>query len=118
MLSSSAKTAVINVKVDTALKKQAVKLAEQIGVPLSLVVQGGLRQFIAKQGISFFSYQPYHSAVKRVAPKGAPALVPNAYLRQAIKEARRERAKGNHYTFDSVDQALKFLNSQRQVARV
>lgn len=107
---SKTKTSVINVKVDAALKSKAARLAEQLGIPLSLVVQGGLRQFITKQGISFFSYYPLVGASK--SPDVNP-LEPSPYLQQAIKEARRERAKGNNYTFDSAKEAIAFLDKKR-----
>ncbi|MDO8626501.1 MAG: hypothetical protein Q7K39_03565 [Candidatus Magasanikbacteria bacterium] len=101
------KTAVINLKVDKDLKIKAANLAEQLGIPLSVVVQGGLRQFVAKQGISFFSYQPLSGSgptANRIE------LKPSPYLQEAIKEARRERAKGNNYSFNSAAEAIKFLN--------
>lgn len=104
-----AKTAVINIKVDATLKSKAAKLAEQLGIPLSIVVQGGLRQFITKQGISFFSYQ----TTGDVAIVKDAHLNPSPYLRQAITEARQERAKGNNYTFNSAKEAINFLDKKR-----
>lgn len=109
MAKNKVKTAVINIKIDAALKSRAAQLAEQLGMPLSLVVQGGLRQFVTKQGISFFSYQP-EAEIRGDFKNNRGALNPSPYLRLAIKEARQERAKGNSYSFSSAAEAIKFLD--------
>ncbi len=44
---------VINVKTDSDLKKQAQRLADELGLPLSTVVSGYLREFIQNQEITF-----------------------------------------------------------------
>ena len=105
MQKNKIKDAVINIKVDANLKDKATRLAQALGMPLSLVIAGGLRQFIVKQGISFFTLQ---------SERGETAfaeLQPSAYLEEAITEARRERARGGHHSFSSAQEAVSFLNS-------
>lgn len=101
MAKTKTKTGVINLKIDAALKNEAARLAGQLGVPLSMVIQGSLRQFIAKRGISFFPYQEADLS----------ALKPSRYLQEAIAEARRERARGDYYSFGSAKEAQDFLGA-------
>ena len=105
MQKNKTKDAVINIKVDANLKDEATRLAQTLGVPLSLVIAGGLRQFVVKQGISFFTLKS--ELGKSVSAK----LQPSAYLEEAITEARRERARGEQYSFSSAQEAVSFLNS-------
>ena len=46
-------TTVMNVKVEAELKQQAQALAKQLGLPLSAVVSGFLRSFVATGEITF-----------------------------------------------------------------
>lgn len=93
------KTAVINVKVDAATKVNAARLAAKLGIPLSLIVQGSLREFISKRGISF-----YEDA----------ELKPSPYLIDAIRDARRERVNGKMQGFNSAKEAVAYL---RQITK-
>jgi len=43
----------MNVKIDADLKKQAQELAKKLGLPLSAVVSGFLRSFVATGEITF-----------------------------------------------------------------
>ena len=47
------KSAIINVKTDSKTKQAAQKLAEEIGLSLSAVINGQLKQFVRDQAITF-----------------------------------------------------------------
>ena len=53
---------VLTVKIDKKLKKQAQTLAEEVGLPLSTVVAGSLKEIIAKKEIRFSA--PYQMSAK------------------------------------------------------
>ena len=53
---------VLTVKIDKELKKQAQTLAEEVGLPLSTVVAGSLKEIIAKKEIRFSA--PYQMSAK------------------------------------------------------
>lgn len=46
-------TAVINIKTDPIVKAQAQKIAHDMGLSLSMVVNGALRQFIKTRTVTF-----------------------------------------------------------------
>ncbi len=46
------KTTVLNVKIDADLKKQAQELAKSLGLPVSIVVSSGLRNFVQTRSIT------------------------------------------------------------------
>lgn len=89
---------VLNVKTDVAVKKAAQKLAKEIGVPLSTIVNAHLKRFIEDRRVEF----------------QAP-LVPNARLRKVIERAETDARKGDtkNYSpaFDNVDDAIAWLES-------
>lgn len=43
----------LNIKVDTEVKKEAKKLATQLGLPISTVVNAQLKRFVAEKEIHF-----------------------------------------------------------------
>lgn len=87
---------VLNVKTDKEVKEQARQVAEELGLPLSSVVNALLKQFIRDREISF-SLKEY---------KATP------YLEELIAEAHAERERGDTVgPFDSVDDLMESLNS-------
>jgi addiction module RelB/DinJ family antitoxin len=88
---------VLNVKTDTDLKKQAQRLADELGLPLSTVVSGYLREFIQNREITFsnaprmspwlekiigeFEYD--YARGKNLSPKFGSAKAMFAHLKQA-----------------------------------
>lgn len=58
------KTQII-VKADKTVKKEAQKVAQQLGLPLSVVVNGYLRQFIRTKEINFSVESDLKPEVKR-----------------------------------------------------
>lgn len=68
---------VLNVKTDLDLKKQAQQLADELGLPLSTVVNGYLREFIQNREITF---------------SNAPRMSP--WLEKIIGEFEEDRRRG------------------------
>lgn len=73
---------VISVKVDKGVRDRARKVAKRIGVPLSMVVNRQLQQFVEEQRIEF-----------------RPPLVPNAKTRKILDEALRDIREGREDKF-------------------
>ncbi|OGG69122.1 hypothetical protein A3F27_03380 [Candidatus Kaiserbacteria bacterium RIFCSPHIGHO2_12_FULL_53_13] len=55
---------VISVKVDKDVRDKARKVAQKIGVPLSMVVNSGLRQFAQEERIVFQTEKSYRMSKK------------------------------------------------------
>lgn len=89
---------VLNAKVDADLKRQAQKLAKQLGIPLSLVVNGSLREFVQSRAITV-----------------SDAPQPSPYLEKIIAEFEEDYAKGRNMSpkFDSVEEMMAYLKQSR-----
>lgn len=46
----------LNIKIDSSLKKEAQKLAENFGLPLSTVISRKLKEFVEEREINFREY--------------------------------------------------------------
>lgn len=55
---------VISVKVDKDVRDRARKVSKRIGVPLSMVVNSGLRQFVQEERIVFQTEKVYRMTKK------------------------------------------------------
>lgn len=62
--------AILNIKTDPKLKKEAQKVAQEMGLPLSVVVNESLKTFVEKREITF----------------SAP-LIPNAKTARGLKKS-------------------------------
>lgn len=83
----------VNLKIDRSVKKQAQKMAEELGLSLSSVVNATLKQF-ARTGELELS----------LAPKITP------YLEEVVLEARRDYKEGKTSgPFDNADDLIKHL---------
>ena len=90
-------TAVITTKIDPQTKKQAMKTAGELGIPLSVVIKAFLKQFINTKSIMFSASEE-----------------PNDYLKAVIKKAEENYRKGNTSpAFRNVRDAIKYLEDQR-----
>jgi addiction module RelB/DinJ family antitoxin len=87
---------VLNVKTDVEVKREAQKLAKEIGVPLSTIVNAHLKQFISDRRVEF----------------SAP-LIPSARLRAVIEEAENDLKIGNTEAFSprfsTAEDAIRWL---------
>ena len=86
---------ILNVKTDKKLKAEAKKVAEELGVPLSTVINAFLKKFVREKEITL----------------SANPLRPTPYLEQILKEAQAEYAAGDARSFASGKDMLNHLKS-------
>lgn len=84
---------IVNIKTDPAVKTEAKKIADKLGLTLSGVINAYLKQFIRNKTV-YFSLKEE----------------PTPYLLSAIKEAKQDIKKGKVHSFDNVEDAIKFLD--------
>ena len=90
-------TTTMLIKLDKGLKEKAQKTARNLGLPLSTVVSGYLKKFIAEKEITF-SQSP----------------IPNAKTIKAIEQARREYKAGKTVgPFETAAAAITHLKKYR-----
>ena len=83
----------VNLKIDSAVKKQAQKMAEELGLSLSSVVNATLKQFARTGELELSS---------------APKITP--YLEDLVLEARKDFLEGKTSgPFDGADDLVKHL---------
>jgi len=70
---------ILNIKTDKDLKREAQRIAKEIGVPLTTVMNAFLKQFVRDREITF----------------SANEYIPNDYLSELIEEARNEEITGS-----------------------
>jgi addiction module RelB/DinJ family antitoxin len=88
-------TAVINIKVQPELKKQAQKVANDMGISLSSVIKRYLKQFIKTKTVEF----------------STSSEEPTEYLIQMLKESEEDIKAGRvSPTFSNVQDALAWLD--------
>lgn len=91
-------TAVVNVKINPAVKKEAQKVAGEMGLSLSAVINGFLRHFVKTREISF-----------------SAAEEPSNYLIESLKEAEQDIKKGRvSPTFNNARDAIAWLNNPKR----
>ena len=76
---------ILNIKTDKKLKAEAQKLAGELGVPLSTVMNAFLKQFVRDKEITF----------------SANEYRPTAYLKRLIDEAKKEYEAGELVPMDA-----------------
>lgn len=88
------KTAVLNIKIDPKVKKDAQKVADELGFTLSAIINASLKNLARNKTISF------------------SVLEPTAYLKKAIRDADVDRKKGKSIgPFHDVPSLMKSLRS-------
>jgi DNA-damage-inducible protein J len=91
-------SAVINVKTHPDTKAQAQKVAQELGLSLSSIVNAYLKQLIQTKKVEF--------SVKEE---------PSEYLIQALKESQADIKAGRvSPTFDNAQDALSWLNNPKK----
>lgn len=91
-------TSVVNVKVDTQVKQKAQEIAEELGLSISALVNGYLRQLIKTKTVHF-------SAIEEE---------PSDYLIQSLKEAEEDIKAGRVSPgFDNVKDAIAWLRDPK-----
>ena len=90
-------TAVINIKVEPKTKKEAQKVAEEMGISLSGLVNGLLKQVVKTKEVTFSAREE-----------------PSAYLIQSLKETEKEIKQGwISPSFDNAEDALAWLRNPK-----
>ena len=88
--------AVVTTKVDPKTKKEAVATAQSLGIPLSLVIKGLLKQFIRTKTITFSEDEE-----------------PSEYLKNAIRQAEKDWKAGKASpAFKTGEEAVAWLEKQ------
>jgi len=87
-------TAVINVKVKPVTKKKAQKLAEEMGMSLSGLINGLLTQVIKTETVIFSTSEK-----------------PSEYLVKVLRQSKKEIKEGwVSPTFDNIEDEMEWLN--------
>ncbi len=87
--------AVINLKTDPDLKRQAAKTADKLGISISAVLNNELRRFTAEQSVIF----------------DVPEI-PNAQTTAILARSKKEIDAGKFYKFKDNDEAIGFLTNE------
>lgn len=86
-------TAVVNVKVDPNVKKEAQKVAKDLGISLSGMINGFLKHLVRTKTVHFSLNEE-----------------PSNYLINSLKESREDIKAGRVVSFDDPNKALSFLD--------
>lgn len=88
--------AVVTTKVDPKLKKEAMITAQSLGIPLSVVIKGLLKQFIKTKTVTFSEDEE-----------------PSEYLKNAIRQAEKNLKEGKHSPiFKTGEEVVTWLEKQ------
>lgn len=89
-------TAVINIKTQPETKAQAQRVAKDLGLSLSALINGFLKQFVKTKKVTFSLEEE-----------------PNEYFKMAIKKSREDRKMGKASPlFKSAKESIKWLRQQ------
>ena len=90
-------SAVINVRVEPKIKRQAHKVAEELGFSLGSLINGYLHNLVKTKTVFF------------------PPEEPNAYLKRLIKQADKDYEEGRESpAFSNAKDAIEWLNSPKK----
>lgn len=84
---------ILNIKTDKKLKAEAKKVSDELGVPLSTVINAFLKKFVREKEITL----------------SANPLRPTPYLEQILEDAQAEYKAGKARTFESGEEMLDHL---------
>ncbi len=90
-------TTVINIKTSEEVKKEAQKIASDLGLNLSVVINGFLKQLVRNKAV-FFTLDESH---------------PSKYLLNSIKESKSDKKNKNTHSFKNNREALSFLDDKK-----
>jgi addiction module RelB/DinJ family antitoxin len=89
------KTAVINIKTEAKTKSEAQRVAGELGISLSAVINGFLKQFVRTKTVTF----------------GANDEIPNKKTAALLKKAEKDYKEGNTSpAFDNLEDAIEWLH--------
>ncbi len=87
----------INIKADREVKERAKRVAQELGLPLSTIINAYLRQFIRNKEVHFFIEGELKPSVKRRLDR----------LHKDVKEG-----KNLSPVFHSAEEAIRYLKSK------
>lgn len=87
-------TAIVNVKVNPTVKRQAQKVAEEMGLSLSALVNGFLKNLVTTKTVTFSASEE-----------------PTPYLLRALKESKEDVKAGRVVSFKNPKDALTYLDT-------
>src|SRR3989344_7390032 len=87
-------TAIVNVKVNPTVKRQAQKVAEDMGLSLSALVNGFLKHLIKTKTVTFTASEE-----------------PTPYLLRALRESKEDIKAGRVTSFKNPKDALTYLDT-------
>lgn len=91
-------TAVVNVKVDPSVKKEAQKVAKELGLSLSGMINGFLKHLVRTKTVHFSLNEE-----------------PSEYLLQALAESKEDIKRGRvSPAFDKADEAVDWLKNPKK----
>lgn len=92
---------VVTTRIDPETKREAQKTAKALGMPLSVIIKGFLKQFVKTKSISF-------SARGDELPE-----IPNAYFKKTLAKAREDRKAGKASPlFKTAKESIAWLEKQ------
>lgn len=91
-------TAVINVRVEPTTKRQAKKIADELGLSLSSLIHGFLKHFVRTKSVTFSLSEE-----------------PSEYLIQSLKESQADIKAGRvSSSFTDANEAIAWLNNPKR----
>ena len=87
-------TAIVNVKVNPIVKREAQKVAEKMGLSLSALVNGFLKHLIKTKTVTFSTSEE-----------------PTPYLLRALRESKEDIKAGRVTSFKNPKDALTYLDT-------
>jgi addiction module RelB/DinJ family antitoxin len=91
-------TTSLHIKIEPDIKREAQKIAEELGLSLSVVTKALLKQFVRTKRLSV-------GASERVE-------MPNAQTRQELQQAKEDIKAGRVMSFTSAKEALVYLDKE------
>ena len=86
-------TTIINIEPDPKVKSKAKRVAADLGLNLSGVLNAYLRQFIRTKSVYFSLNEE----------------IPSPFLMEALKESEKQRKNKDYHSFDNPKEAIDFL---------
>ena len=87
-------TSVVNVKVNPQIKKEAQEVAEDLGLSLSALINGYLKQLIRNKTVVFSSLEEE----------------PTDYLLETLRQSREDIKAGRAISFKNPNEALTYMD--------
>jgi DNA-damage-inducible protein J len=88
--------AVVTTRIDSEMKKQAMEIADALGMPLSVVIKAFLKQFIRTRSVYF----------------SAELEEPTAYLLNSLRQSQDDKKAGRVTSFNTGEEALDYLDAE------